>query len=99
MDCYNMKEAFQILHIPSGNYVSSKNRENNNNSVIFANEETAQVMISYIVNQKEYIFGAPITDFSIGDISVTQSFVEAEFLIIPMKVYDIYYNISKILTT
>lgn len=88
-----MKEAFQILHIPSGCYISSKNREAYNNAVVFADLKSAEAMIQYIITQQEYMFGAPSRDFYIGDLPLSESFVEAEFICIPAKIY----NVSKIL--
>lgn len=81
-------EAYQVLHIPTGEYVSSKNRANN--SVLFSDAASAQKMIYDIVNHKSYICGAPLEDYLIGPTSATQEFYSEEFECIPVNALALY---------
>lgn len=80
----------QILYIPTGDYVVSRNRPVNNNSVLFANIASAEKMVSSIVNHTAYIGGAPLNDFSVGAMPVSTQFYAEEFEYIPVKPTDFY---------
>ena len=70
-------EVFQVLHIPTGEYVNSKNR--GGQSVLFADEFSAKKMICSIVLHTSYVGGAPLTDFKVGNLEATQTFCTEEF--------------------
>lgn len=70
-------EIYQVLHIPTGNYISSQNR--NGQSVLFADEQSARKMIYSVVMHTSYIGGAPLTDFSVGNLDTNQDFCIEEF--------------------
>lgn len=57
--------VYQILHIPTGEFLVSTNRRGQ--SVLFADEKSAEQMIACIVTGKRYIQGAPVRDFAIGN--------------------------------
>lgn len=78
-------DAFQILYLPTGEYVNSKNRAND--SVLFSDMTSAEKMISGIVNHKAYIGGAPLADYSVGKVPATQEFYSEEFECIPVNAY------------
>lgn len=70
-------KVFQVLHIPTGEYLVSKNR--GGQSVLFADEASAQKMIANIVMHAPYVQGAPLTDYKLGPLEATQAFCLEEF--------------------
>ena len=81
-------DVFQILYIPTGEYVNSKNRANE--SILFADLSSAEKMIVSIVDHKTYIGGAPLTDYCVGAVPATQDFFKEEFECIPVNAGFVY---------
>ena len=68
-------EAYQILHIPTGEYLTSKNR--NGEPVLVSDIESANKLIQSIINHVSYCNGAPISDFYIQQYdSITLNYIE-----------------------
>ena len=88
-------EAYQILYLPTGEYVNSKNRAND--SVLFSDMSSAQAMACGIVSHTAYIAGAPLSDYSVGIVSATNKFYIEEFEYISVPVSSVY-PIPKVLT-
>lgn len=89
-------EIFQIVHIPTGEFLASKNRHGK--AVLFANEASAKRMIANIVMHVPYVQGAPLSDYSIGSIEVTQSFCTEEFECIPLRATTPTYPAPRLLS-
>ena len=89
-------EAYQVLHIPTGDYITSTNR--NGDSVLFANEESAKKMIFNLIQHTSYIGGAPISDYTIGALSASQEFCFEEFECISVGLAPYYYTTPKLLS-
>ncbi len=92
---YCSMDAFQILYLPTGEYVNSKNRANS--SVLFSDLPSAEKMIVSIVDHKAYIGGAPLADYCVGAVPATQEFFREEFECIPVHA-GFAYPPPKILT-
>ena len=69
-------EIYQILHIPTGEYLTSVNR--NGKPVLCADEECAKKIIYSVVMHTAYVGGAPISDYFVNSLE-KQEFCLEEF--------------------
>lgn len=76
--------VFQLLHIPSGQYVTSINRPKTS-ALIFSDAQSAKMLLSCILCHRPYIGGAPLSDYVVGDNPISSDFCVDEFEIVEIN--------------